>query len=100
MGAARIICPKALRLWPAACRPSYRSPARRHRSHSSRRAATRSLRRPGRRKQLKDLSTVQGGRIKIDASHGLKVDDATVVKADVPASNGVIHVIDRVLMPR
>jgi uncharacterized surface protein with fasciclin (FAS1) repeats len=51
-------------------------------------------------KQLKDLSTVQGGRIKIDASHGLKVDDATVVKADVPASNGVIHVIDRVLMPR
>ena len=51
-------------------------------------------------KQLKDLSTVQGGRIKIDASHGLKVDDATVVKADVPASNGVIHVIDKVLMPR
>ena len=51
-------------------------------------------------KQLKDLSTVHGGRIKIDASHGLKVDDATVVKADVPASNGVIHVIDRVLMPR
>ena len=51
-------------------------------------------------KQLKDLSTVNGGRIKIDASKGLKVDNATVVKADVPASNGVIHVIDAVLMPK
>jgi len=51
-------------------------------------------------KQLKDLSTVNGGRIKIDASKGLKVDAATVVKADVPASNGVIHVIDTVLMPK
>ena len=51
-------------------------------------------------KQLKDLSTVQGGRIKIDASKGLKVDGATVIKPDVPASNGVIHVIDTVLMPR
>ncbi len=51
-------------------------------------------------KQLKDLSTVNGGRIKIDATKGLKVDNATVVKADVPASNGVIHVIDGVLMPK
>lgn len=49
---------------------------------------------------LKDLSTAQGGRIKIDASKGLKVDGATVVKADVPASNGVIHVIDTVLIPK
>ncbi|MFI5184128.1 MAG: fasciclin domain-containing protein [Vicinamibacteria bacterium] len=51
-------------------------------------------------KGLKDLSTVQGGRIKIDASKGLKVDNATVIKADVPASNGIIHVIDTVLMPK
>jgi uncharacterized surface protein with fasciclin (FAS1) repeats len=51
-------------------------------------------------KQLKDLSTVNGGRIKIDASKGLKVDNATVVKPDVAASNGVIHVIDTVLMPK
>jgi len=50
---------------------------------------------------LKDLSTVQGGRIKIEAGKAsLKVDGATVVKADVPASNGVIHVIDTVLIPR
>ncbi len=51
-------------------------------------------------RMLKDLSTVQGGRIKIDASKGLKVDAATVVKADVPASNGIIHVIDTVLIPK
>jgi uncharacterized surface protein with fasciclin (FAS1) repeats len=51
-------------------------------------------------KQLKDLSTVQGGRLKIDATKALKVDNATVVKADVPASNGIIHVIDTVLIPK
>ena len=50
---------------------------------------------------LKDLSTVQGGRIRIEASKtSLKVDAATVVKADVPASNGIIHVIDTVLIPK
>jgi len=50
---------------------------------------------------LKDLSTVQGGRIKIEATKtSLKVDAATVVKADIPASNGVIHVIDTVLIPK
>ena len=50
---------------------------------------------------LKDLSTVQGGRIRIEAGKtGLKVDSATVVKADVPASNGIIHVVDTVLIPK
>ena len=52
-------------------------------------------------RQLKDLSTVQGGRIKIEASKtSLKMDSATVVKADVPASNGIIHVVDTVLIPK
>ena len=52
--------------------------------------------------QLKDLSTVQGGRIKITAVKGapLKVDGATVLKADVPAANGIIHIIDTVLIPK
>jgi uncharacterized surface protein with fasciclin (FAS1) repeats len=31
--------------------------------------------------------------------HGLAVNEATVVKADIPARNGVVHLIDRVLMP-
>lgn len=41
-----------------------------------------------------------GGRIKIDASKGLKVDNAMLIKPDMAASNGVIHVVDTVLMPK
>ncbi len=51
-------------------------------------------------KGLKDLSTVNGARLKIDVSKGLRVDQASVVKADVPANNGIIHVIDAVLIPK
>lgn len=43
--------------------------------------------------------TVQGGSLSIDTSDGVRVNDATVITADVRASNGVIHVIDTVLMP-
>jgi len=43
--------------------------------------------------------TIQGGSVAIDASNGVKINDATVVKADIECSNGVIHVIDTVLMP-
>jgi uncharacterized surface protein with fasciclin (FAS1) repeats len=38
--------------------------------------------------------------VKIDASSGVKVNGANVVKADVEASNGVIHVIDTVILPQ
>ena len=43
--------------------------------------------------------TVQGGEIKIDLDNGVMVNDATVVTADVAADNGVIHVIDKVILP-
>jgi uncharacterized surface protein with fasciclin (FAS1) repeats len=43
--------------------------------------------------------TVQGANIAIDATSGVKINNATVVIADVPASNGVIHAIDTVLLP-
>lgn len=49
---------------------------------------------------LKSATTVQGGSLAIDTSNGVKVGGATVVQADVPASNGVIHVIDTVLIPQ
>lgn len=48
---------------------------------------------------ITSAKTVQGGTLAIDTSNGVRVNDATVVKADVMASNGVIHVIDRVLLP-
>ena len=49
--------------------------------------------------QLDSAKTVEGDTIRIDTSDGVKVDNAKVVKTDVMASNGVIHVIDTVIMP-
>jgi uncharacterized surface protein with fasciclin (FAS1) repeats len=43
--------------------------------------------------------TVQGRPIAVNATSGVMVNDAHVVAADVEASNGVIHVIDKVLLP-
>jgi uncharacterized surface protein with fasciclin (FAS1) repeats len=47
----------------------------------------------------KSATTVEGSEVKIDASNGVKVNNATVTSADVVADNGVIHVIDTVLLP-
>ncbi len=47
----------------------------------------------------RSLPTVQGGSLHIDTSDGVKVGNATVVQTDIQTSNGVIHVIDTVLMP-
>ena len=45
--------------------------------------------------------TVQGSSVKISTTGGkVMVDQATVTKTDIAASNGVIHVIDSVLMPK
>jgi uncharacterized surface protein with fasciclin (FAS1) repeats len=49
---------------------------------------------------LTSAKTVQGQEIRIDTSYGVKVNDAKVVKTDIAASNGVIHVIDTVIMPK
>lgn len=46
-----------------------------------------------------EVASVEGSEISIDATDGVKVDDATVVTADIEATNGVIHVIDAVIMP-
>ena len=50
--------------------------------------------------KLKEAKTVQGQSIKVDTSSGVKVDGANVVKTDIVTSNGVIHVIDSVILPR
>jgi uncharacterized surface protein with fasciclin (FAS1) repeats len=47
-----------------------------------------------------DVATVEGSKLAVDATDGVKVDGATVVTADVAASNGVIHIIDTVVMPK
>lgn len=45
------------------------------------------------------LQTVQGQSLRIDAREGVKVNDAHVIGPDVQADNGIIHVIDRVILP-
>lgn len=49
--------------------------------------------------QIEEAETVEGSIVAIDSSEGIKVNDAKVVKTDVLADNGVIHVIDGVLIP-
>ena len=54
----------------------------------------------GEAKKLDRATTLEGSSFEIRSASGtLKVDNATVVKADIHASNGVIHVIDAVLIP-
>ena len=43
--------------------------------------------------------TVQGSSVDINATDGVSVDDATVIATDIETSNGVIHVIDTVMLP-
>jgi uncharacterized surface protein with fasciclin (FAS1) repeats len=47
----------------------------------------------------RQVVTLQGGLLKIDTTNGVKINSSNVVKADVGAENGVIHVIDTVLIP-
>ena len=48
---------------------------------------------------LDNAKTVNGKEITIDTSEGVKVDKANVVKTDIECTNGVIHIIDNVLLP-
>jgi uncharacterized surface protein with fasciclin (FAS1) repeats len=50
--------------------------------------------------KLKSAKTALGQKIKIDTSKGVKVNKATVVKTDIMTRNGVIHVIDSVILPK
>ncbi|MCG7518750.1 fasciclin domain-containing protein [Ruegeria sp. Ofav3-42] len=44
-------------------------------------------------------ATVQGGEITVDLDNGVMINDANVVQVDIETSNGVIHVIDKVILP-
>jgi uncharacterized surface protein with fasciclin (FAS1) repeats len=51
--------------------------------------------------KLDSAKTVQGQKVQINASgNGVMVDNANVVKTDIETSNGVIHVIDSVILPQ
>ena len=49
---------------------------------------------------LKSAKTVNGHEVAISTADGVKVDNARVIKTDIQCSNGVIHVIDAVMLPR
>ena len=46
------------------------------------------------------VESVQGSELDVNATDGVTVDGATVVTADIETDNGVIHVIDRVVLPQ
>jgi uncharacterized surface protein with fasciclin (FAS1) repeats len=46
------------------------------------------------------VKTLEGSNLTISTDNGVMVNDAKVIKTDIMASNGVIHVIDTVLMPK
>jgi uncharacterized surface protein with fasciclin (FAS1) repeats len=46
-----------------------------------------------------DVATVEGSTVALSTANGVTVNGANVVSADVPASNGVIHAIDAVILP-
>jgi uncharacterized surface protein with fasciclin (FAS1) repeats len=48
----------------------------------------------------RSVKTLQGSSVKVKTSHEVQVDKAKVIQTDVKASNGVIHVIDTVLIPK
>ncbi len=50
--------------------------------------------------KLKSAKSVQGQDLAIDTSAGVKVDGATVVQTDIVCTNGVIHIIDSLLLPK
>jgi len=49
--------------------------------------------------QRLNVATVQGKTVHVDGRNGVHVNNARVTTADIAASNGVIHVIDKVLLP-
>ena len=49
--------------------------------------------------KIKNAKTVNGKELTIDSDNVVKIDDATVIKTDIECSNGVIHIIDSVLLP-
>ena len=46
------------------------------------------------------VKSVQGSEITVNGKDGVMVDNAKVIKADIVTDNGVIHVIDAVIMPK
>ena len=49
--------------------------------------------------KMVEVKTVQGSELSVNATQGVMIDNAQVISADIETSNGVIHVIDTVVLP-
>ena len=49
---------------------------------------------------LDSVTSLQGAELSVDTTSGVAISGANVVQADIDASNGVIHVIDKVILPQ
>lgn len=49
--------------------------------------------------KLHDAKTVEGSNVHIHANGGVKINEANVIATDIACDNGVIHVVDSVLLP-
>lgn len=47
-----------------------------------------------------EFKTLAGGTLTVDTEDDLKINEVKIAKSDLEATNGVIHVVDRILMPR
>lgn len=50
-------------------------------------------------RQINEAETIEGSILAIESPDGIKVNDANVLKTDILTDNGVIHIVDTVLIP-
>lgn len=48
---------------------------------------------------LSTVTTLEGSELQVDAEDGVRLDEASVVESDIEADNGIIHVLDQVMLP-
>jgi uncharacterized surface protein with fasciclin (FAS1) repeats len=49
---------------------------------------------------LQKADTINGKQLRIKNGHSVKIDNAKIIKSDIKCTNGVIHIIDEVLLPK
>ena len=49
---------------------------------------------------LKKVNTINGKQVKIISGNNVKIDNARIIKSDIKCTNGLIHIIDEVLLPK
>ena len=49
---------------------------------------------------LQKADTINGKQVKIKTGNNVKIDNARIIKSDIKCTNGVIHIIDEVLIPK